>query len=420
MHKQKTRTIMEIRPIFSALMRNKTAPLLVAMQVAISLAILANALHIVHLRQQVADRPSGVADEASVFRLYAAPLKFGNHQETLARHDRELLALKAIPGVVSVARTNQVPLARSGSDTGFALRRDQAQTTGETSNYHSEDSLVKTLGLKLLEGRDFTPADVVEEDINVENNPAAKVVIVTQALAQALYPGSASVVGKTMFFGTGNDADEMRIIGVVERMQSTRAQVGESAEYSSILPVRSSIHYVQFVIRAEPGQRDRVMREAEETIRRISGMPMIIKTRSMEQDRQNRYRADKALGWTLLAVSGLLLLVTASGITGMAALWVAQRRKQIGVRRALGARKIDILRYFLTENFLITSGGVGAGVLLALGLNQLLVSHLELSRLPAGYLMGGAGVLWLLGLLAAYGPAWKAASIPPAVATRTA
>ena len=98
---------------------------------------------------------------------------------------------------------------------------------------------------------------------------------------------------------------------------------------------------------------------------------------------------------------------------------MTQRRKQIGVRRALGARRVDILRYFLTENFMITSVGVAAGVVLALGLNQLLVSQLEMARLPLPYLLGGAAVFWLLGLGAVYGPAWRAASISPATATRS-
>jgi putative ABC transport system permease protein len=127
-----------------------------------------------------------------------------------------------------------------------------------------------------------------------------------------------------------------------------------------------------------------------------------------------------ALSWMLVAVSVLLLLITASGIVGMASLWVQQRRKQIGVRRALGARRVDILRYFLTENFVITSVGVVAGVLLGVGLNQVLVSKLEMTRLPLEYLFTGAGVFWALGLFAAYGPAWRAASISPATATRSA
>ena len=142
--------------------------------------------------------------------------------------------------------------------------------------------------------------------------------------------------------------------------------------------------------------------------------------KALSELRKLRYRADMALAWMLVTVSVLLLLITASGIVGMASLWVTQRRKQIGVRRALGARRIDILRYFITENVMITSAGIGAGVLLALGLNQLIVSKLEMARLPASYLLIGAGVFWALGVIAVYGPAWRAASISPATATRTA
>jgi putative ABC transport system permease protein len=140
----------------------------------------------------------------------------------------------------------------------------------------------------------------------------------------------------------------------------------------------------------------------------------------MRDNRIECYRGDTALSWMLITVSALLLLVTASGIVGMASLWVTQRRKQIGVRRALGARRVDILRYFVTENILITTAGVFSGVLLAVALNHLMVTRLEMARLPLGYLAAGAGLFWALGIAAVYGPAWRAASISPALATRTA
>jgi putative ABC transport system permease protein len=175
-----------------------------------------------------------------------------------------------------------------------------------------------------------------------------------------------------------------------------------------------------FTVRAEPGQIDRVMREAEEAVRKSSPTPKIIDSKSMIDQRAECYRGDHALAWMLITVSALLLLVTSSGIVGMASLWVTQRRKQIGVRRALGARRADILRYFVTENIMITSGGVVAGVMLAVALNQLMVTRLEMARLPLGYLVAGAGLFWALGVAAVYGPAWRAASISPALATRTA
>jgi len=104
----------------------------------------------------------------------------------------------------------------------------------------------------------------------------------------------------------------------------------------------------------------------------------------------------------------------------MTALRVAQRRKHIGVRRALGARWRDILRYFIVENVIITTGGIVAGLLLTLGLNRLLMAQVDMARLPLEYLAFGAAALWAIGIAAVYGPASKAASISPAIATRTA
>jgi putative ABC transport system permease protein len=98
---------------------------------------------------------------------------------------------------------------------------------------------------------------------------------------------------------------------------------------------------------------------------------------------------------------------------------VQQRTKQIGVRRALGATRGQILRYFQTENFLLATLGIVIGMMLAYGINQLLMGKYELPRLPAIYLPIGAVVLWLLGQLAVFGPARRASAVPPAVATRT-
>ncbi|MFA6068074.1 MAG: FtsX-like permease family protein [Janthinobacterium sp.] len=405
---------MEIRPILSALMRSKTGAILVAVQVALSLAILANALHIVNVRQEVAARPSGVAAEGDVFHLLARNLRPLGHNEELALQRRLAAAARAVPGVVSVAQVSQVPLSRNGSNSGFAASRKQENSSAVAAVYITPDPLIKTWGLKLLEGRDFTPAEIVEIDQNVTEEFPPQV-IVTRAMAEKIHPGGGSALGMPLFLGTGEGAQQLQVVGVVERLQSQGAEVGDKGEYSVLFPVRlTGDGDTLLTIRAEAGQRDRVMKEAEQAIRAATPDKLIVRLRTLDEDRDTRYRADRAMSWMLITVSALLLLVTASGIVGIASLWVTQRRKQIGVRRALGARRVDILRYFLTENFMITSVGVTAGVLLALGLNQLLVS-----QLPLPYLLGGAAVFWLLGLGAVYGPAWRAASISPATATRS-
>jgi putative ABC transport system permease protein len=409
---------MEIRPIISSLLRNKTGALLIAAQVALSLAIVANALYIIEDRMARTARPSGVADEHSQIRLAAVPIKEPDSAEAkIDLQQRVGALLRGLPGVASVAQTNQLPLSTSGWNMGLSIDTKQPESTSNTALYFGPDSLVKTFGLKLIEGRDFTADDVEYIDPD-KTQSLGRIGIVSQVLAKKLFPNG-SAVGKTIYIGTGPDALPFQIVGVVERLQSPWAQNGERGELSTILANRRVDSYMQFAIRAEPGQRDRVMKDAEAAITKIPGM-MIISNESMDANRHDLYRNDHAIAWMLATVTVLLLLVTASGVVGMATLWVNQRRKQIGVRRALGARKVDILRYFITENFIITSGGVVAGLLLAVGLNQLLVSQLELPKLPIAYLAIGSVVLWLVGIAAVYAPAWRASGISPATATRSA
>lgn len=410
---------LEIRPILSALMRSKTGAILVALQVAISLAILTNAVYIVNLRLAVVARPSGVAAEHDMFSLGISNQKLGDHAAQVAQQKQDEATMRAVAGVSSVVRTSQVPMSRAGSTTSIYLDKKQTTPSANVAMYLGADSLNHIWGLKLLEGRDFNADDYREIDEN-NSKDFVDTVIITNNLAKKLFPGDTSVTGKDIYFGSGSDAKSARVIGVIERLQTHGAQSAPEGEQSVILPVRlTNDPYSVFSIRAEPGQRDRVMKDVETALRNSSASPLIIRTRTMDEDRSKRYRADNGLAWMLIAVCVLLLLVTASGIVGISSLWVTQRRKHIGVRRALGARKIDVLRYFVTENFMITTFGIACGLALAIGLNQLLVSKLELTKLPAAYLLGGSVIFWILGIIAVVGPAARAASISPATATRS-
>ena len=414
---------MEIRPILSALLRTRTAPLLGAIQVALSLAILANALFIVHLRLQAADRPSGIADEATLGyynRTFPDEMK---HAQVLAEREREVALLRGVPGVRSVVWSNQMPMSTSGSSSSVRVNERQEQEVATPAIYMAPPGFVQTTGLRIIEGRDNTEADMTETDPDkqgfIDNFP--RTVLITRALSEKLFPGETSFVGKTFLFGKDDvKGARVRIAGVLERLQTTQAQNGAEGEYSVLLPWRMSATRVRYVVRTEPGQRDKVMLAGEQVLRKAAGQPLRLNIRSVVDDRTRRYRNERAMASMLIAVAGLLLLVTASGIVGLASQRVTQRRKQIGVRRAMGARRVDILRYILVENAIITSTGILVGLFLGLALNQLLATRLGLPRLPAAYLGGGAVTLWVLGLLAVWGPAARAASTSPAIATRTA
>jgi putative ABC transport system permease protein len=221
-----------------------------------------------------------------------------------------------------------------------------------------------------------------------------------------------------IYFG---DEKPVTVVGVVDHLVRPSIFDGdETADYSMLLPLR--VDYTvggYYLLRTRPGEAQRIARDAAAALERHDPNRVILDKLTMTEIRDKFFRQDRSMAWLLVAVCVALLVVTALGIVGLASFWVQQRTKQIGVRRALGATRGQVLRYFQTENFLLASLGIVVGMLGAYGINQLLMSHYELPRLPALYLPVGAMVLWLLGQLSVLGPARRAAAVPPAVATRS-
>ena len=173
------------------------------------------------------------------------------------------------------------------------------------------------------------------------------------------------------------------------------------------------------MLRVAPPRRAELLAAAASALEQRRPSRIILDQETLEELRARYYRADRAMAWLLVSVCAALLVVTALGIVGLASFWVQQRTRQIGIRRALGATRGQIIRYFQAENLLLATLGIALGMLLAYGINLLLMERYELARLPAQYLPVGALSLWLLGQLAVLGPALRAASVPPVVATRT-
>lgn len=163
------------------------------------------------------------------------------------------------------------------------------------------------------------------------------------------------------------------------------------------------------------------MREAAPALYKVNPMRVLDddSVRSFADIRAHAYRADVGMAILMGVICLILLAVTAAGIVGLTSFWVGQRHKQIGVRRALGARKVDILHYFQTENLLIAGGGAVVGVVLALGLNLLLMRYFAMAHLPIAYVLAGVAAVLALGQGAVFVPARRASNVPPVVATRS-
>jgi putative ABC transport system permease protein len=174
-----------------------------------------------------------------------------------------------------------------------------------------------------------------------------------------------------------------------------------------------------YVVRTEVGMQDSVIPEVEAKLFSLYGDRLVDRMRTQEEVIERSYSTDRAITQILSIVSALMILITSFGIVGLASFSVNQRTRQIGTRRALGAKRRDILRYFLVENLLLTTLGVILGSIMAYGFHFYLFGILPIPKMSPQYLPIGIAILYGLGLIAVFGPALRAASIPPGVASRT-
>ena len=407
---------MEIRPILSTLMRHKTAASLIVLQIALTCAIICNALFMIGERVNEMNEPHGIAVD-ELLRIQIIPV--GNEADAKAQTQSDLALLRGLPGVQAVTTSNQIPFVNSSWNSGVNLMPEQERPTLNASSYMGNEDFIETFGLKLVAGRNFTLDEYIDYSVWAENSARVASAIITQAMGERLFPGE-SALGKVFYTG----ADPIQIVGIVEHLVRPSRQGGPSArEYAMVYPIRPTYDVgAQYILRTSPERRAEVMQAAIETLRQNGPTRVILEnnTKTFSQLRNDFYQQQRSMAWLLGIVCLALLLVTALGIVGLASFWVQQRTKQIGVRRALGATKGQILRYFQTENFILASIGIVLGMLAASGINQWLMSAYELARLPLYYLPLGALALWLLGQIAVLGPARRAAAVPPAIATRTA
>ena len=143
---------------------------------------------------------------------------------------------------------------------------------------------------------------------------------------------------------------------------------------------------------------------------------IIESVRTMNEVRARSYLGDAAMIKMLTFIVILLTAITGLGIVGLASFSVSRRTRQIGVRRALGATRPAIMRYFMIENFIISGVGIVVGGVLAVALNIFMVQAFSLTPLAWYVVPIAMLVLWVVGQAAVAGPARRASNISPAIA----
>lgn len=405
---------MEIRPIFASLSKHRIPTLLIILEIALACAVLCNAVFLIANRVG-AMHLANAMDEHGVMEI---AVQGTDPQRVASNTARDIAALRGIAGVLDASITESLPLSNDNWSWEFGTHDDATVTDQhgtDVSLYFVGENADKALGLRIKQGRFFNASEYADSTIGNSALPHTHAVVVTETLAMALWPGQ-SALGKTLY----SKPNYYTVVGVVADVlrPSISVQDVPKSYYDAYFPVGPDPALSTYVVRSAAADRDRVLQASIQKLQELNPQA-VVEGKLFDSIRSTYYANASSMVWILVLVCAVMLAVTAFGIVGLTSFWVSQRRRQIGIRRAVGATRGDIMNYFRTENFLLSSVGVVLGMGLAFGINLYLMKNYEINRMPWYYLPGGAIALWVIGQLAVMGPALRAAAVPPVVATRS-
>ena len=417
---------MYLGDILSTLRHSKAGALLLFIQVAFSFAVLVNVYAMVDAyRSQVID-DTGFRDEDSLLGVTIRPYEEiaktpANIGKSRNRIEQDMNIMRSIPGIQDVAMAHGgIPMQNDFRVNTFdQLRLEGEPATGGVPNtrYSAVKNTIDLLGLEIVAGRDFNDGDIRWVDaIATEGGPN---IIVTQVMADALFPED-DPIGKQV---VNQSNTVLTIIGIVRTAKAVYWAPYD--EYASYTPGRVNFNegYVVRLDRSAPGDdftmaKAQIMQTLNEKLQ-AADVDRQVRVETMDELKKTNLGRYIIINAIVGGVAVLLVVVTALGNYGQMSYTVFKRTKQIGIRRALGATRAYIFKYFMAENFLISIIGMIPGTLLMMGLNFVIISSIGYGKFEWQHIAICSAFMLLVGFLSALLPVLRAANVSPAIATQT-
>src|SRR5580704_1273096 len=306
-----------IRPIVSSLVRHKAGVFILACQVALTLAIVANVIFIITQRVSLILQPSGI-DEANIIIVdnhWVGPLTL---DEAHARTDADLAALRALPGVIDAYADYTIPIAGPWANlTGLSLGPEQKSPTSRGETYFADEHALAAYGLRLIKGRNFQTGEVVLGSTDAD--PKVGSVMITEDLSRSLFP-SGDALGKAVFMS----GHPRTVVGIIADVKVPQKGISNYAYKAVFMPVRvADVAGDPYIVRTQPGAAENVRKSLTDILYKTSRLRILDRQEGVQHFRTLRAKAfatDRGLVILLAAASIVLLLATAGGIIGITTL----------------------------------------------------------------------------------------------------
>ena len=391
--------------------KQRTRKALVISEVALSLILLIGAGLMIRSfwKLQQVD-PGFNTGNTLTMSVGLSPIKYSDARQQAAFLDRVLEQVSALPGVVSAGTTTTLPLAGSGSTQPFTIEGRPESAVAEQpmalTRYISPDYF-RAMGIPLRQGRFFTEQD---------RESGVPVIIISEAMARQFWPGQ-DPLGRRMTPSFHLKQGPREVVGVVG---DVKAQ-GLDADVSAMMymPYKQAPRPYMTLVARTASDPQNFIRAISKAIYTVDKEQAITNVRTMEQVLADSVSGRRFNMTLLIAFAGLAMVLAAVGVYGVMNYSVTLRRRELGIRMALGAQTRDVLRLVLGQGLTLTLIGVGAGLVGAYGLTHLMANLLYgVTATDFLTFVSVSGVLMAVGLLASYLPAHRATKVDPMIALR--
>ena len=394
--------------------RQRTQYTLLVVQVGLAVVLLVASGLMIRTFQAMRNIQPGFASPSQVqtMRLSISQTEVSDPARVVRMQQDILTGLAALPGVSSVAFASALPM-ESEFENNMAITAEGETVTEGIPPMRRTKSVTPgyfhTLEIPLLAGHDFTWADV---------NERRPVVIVSQNLAREIWGASSRAIGKRLRVGRAGPLND--VIGVVGDVydsgvdQAPPATVYFRAGVTGGAAQTFVAREVTFAVRSPRTGSDGLINQLGEAVWSVnSGLPLA-RIRTLE-DVYTQSMARTSFTLVMLAIAGTMALTLGMiGVYGVISYTVSRRRREIGVRLALGAARTGILRQFLGQTVRVSAVACVFGLVLSLALTRLMTGLLYgVSATDATTMVIVVACVLLVAMLAAMIPATRAAFIQP-------
>lgn len=400
-----------IGPILRSLAKRKLSVFLLALQIAIVTAIFSNSVSLISTVYNNINTPSGISDDllfAIALRPVDAFIDYNTAQE-------DLRDIRAIDSVASATAVRWTPLSFFHENANLRTESDPEASATNAVRGSSTHELLETLELPLLAGRNFGLADMAVTE--GYDQPGPSKVIITQALAEKLFSSVNEALGKFVY--EGDTARE--IIGVTENWWGFSRSWNNPHELTVFYPAHNNLNTeYRYLVRAS-SSRDRaaVVEAVSAALYKNYNNNVLLWVEKIDENRAAADKPNIIYAWMFIVMMVVLGFFIAFAICAQMLFFIAQRTKQIGIRRALGASHRDIVIHLQIENMLICMCGLILGLLITMGVSHALQVTIEEAPIAPWIILASSLSIIAICFSSATIPAWRAANISPSMATRS-